>query len=447
MNIASKLCKILSIIVLLAVLAVYLPISIPSLFGIDAYSVISESMEPTINVGSLVYTKDVDPSELDTGDIITFKQPEAETPVTHRVMENHPYERELITKGDANEDVDVRPVSYDDIIGEVKWCVPYYGMIADAASGTIGRIAGLVFLGTSILLGVLSEILKKPVTGESEAEQQNKKKSKKKNTELNALILGVVATVGCFGIFQMMSISSEKKRTNEANNELNQYISTTSNFSSEVQSPEEKETERPKTKTPEISFEIPEVDFEAMREDGYENVYAWIYIPDTTINYPVFYDGENDFYLHHDGRGNYSDGGAIFLDGRNVEDFSDTHTILYGHHMADGTMFAGLRKYKEEEYIKDHKYGVLITEEGVRVIEFFAGHVASVDEKSWDIEYDGEEGYAEWLENEAEQSCFESDLKPLTGDSVITLSTCSYEFDNARFILHGVLFPNIKQPE
>ena len=452
MKVAAALCRALSILILLAVLIVYLPLAIPSLFDVDTYAVISGSMEPIIKVGSLVYSKGIDPNELDTGDIIVFRHSDAETPVTHRVMENHPWENKIITKGDANEDVDFRPVEYQNVLGKVIFSVPYLGITADFASGMSGKAAGVMFLLVSVLLGILSDQFRKSCKAGPNGERSEKKgKNSSGVRALGAVFLGLTVAVGCFGAYKVYASSTVSKQEDDANSEMKQYLEMPAQTAPQpeptVAPPVQTVTPRPKSEAPQVDFEIPQVDFEKMKADGYKDVVGWIYIPDTPVNYPVFFDGENDFYLHHNGLGEYSHSGAIFLDERNYEEFSDTHNILYGHHMADGSMFAGLRKYKEPDFIESHRFGALITPEGTRIIEFFAGHVANVEEPSWEIEYDGEEGYAEWLANEVEKSCFETELKPLTGDSVITLSTCSYEFDNARFILHGVLFPYMPKIE
>lgn len=198
--------------------------------------------------------------------------------------------------------------------------------------------------------------------------------------------------------------------------------------------------QRPRTEKPDVEIDIPDVDIAKLKEAGDGELCGWIYIPDTEVNYPVYHTNDNDFYLHHTGSGAYSESGSIFLDMVNSPAFDDTHSILYGHHMANGTMFAGISKYKNDGYYEDNKYAVLITEDGVRLIEFFSGYVANVRQDPWNVDFGGEEGYAEWLDTQCKRSCFESDVQPKTGDRVITLSTCSYEFDDARFVLHGILF-------
>lgn len=76
--------------------------------------------------------------------------------------------------------------------------------------------------------------------------------------------------------------------------------------------------------------------------------------------------------------------------------------------------------------------------DGIFRVAFFSGYVASTKESAWQKVFPGEE-YALWLEELLEKSVFDSHVVPTTAHRVLTLSTCSYEFDNARFVLHGIL--------
>ena len=185
---------------------------------------------------------------------------------------------------------------------------------------------------------------------------------------------------------------------------------------------------------PDISW--PAVDFNALSEIN-PDIVAWIYIEGTEINYPVVQGADNQYYLKHLFNGKWNSSGCIFLDSRNTPDFSDRHSIIYGHHMKNGTMFSGLTEYKKQEFYDAHPTVLLLTPEKNIRIEIFAGYVAGVSDKAWEIALGSDEEFGDWLEAAEERSCFESEIAPAVTNRVITLSTCSYEFDNARFVLVG----------
>lgn len=71
-------------------------------------------------------------------------------------------------------------------------------------------------------------------------------------------------------------------------------------------------------------------------------------------------------------------------------------------------------------------------------VVFFAGYVAAPQDDAWEIGFTEAE-FEVWLQNAADRSCFTSEIAPIASDRILTLSTCSYEFDDARFVLAGVL--------
>ncbi len=182
----------------------------------------------------------------------------------------------------------------------------------------------------------------------------------------------------------------------------------------------------------------PAVDFDALSEIN-PDIVAWIYIEDTEINYPVVQGTDNQYYLKRLFNGKWNGSGCIFLDSRNSPDLSDRHSIIYGHHMKNGTMFSGLTEYKKQGFYEGHPVVLLMMpEQNVRV-EIFAGYVANVQENAWEIALGSDVEFGEWLEEAKERSCFKSEITPAVTDRIVTLSTCSYEFDNARFVLLGVI--------
>lgn len=97
-------------------------------------------------------------------------------------------------------------------------------------------------------------------------------------------------------------------------------------------------------------YEVLQVDFETLKEAN-PDVTGWIYFDNIEqIDYPVLYSGDDETYLHTDLYGNASKSGCIFMEGNNVPDFNDCHTILYGHNMKNGSMFGSLKQYKNDGF-------------------------------------------------------------------------------------------------
>ena len=157
---ASLICDVISILLIVLVLAVGLPLGLPSLFGYRAYDVISGSMEPEIRQNSIVYCKDVNPVDIVEDDVIVFySSDETGAITTHRVVENQVSEETFVTKGDANEQNDVTPVYYSDLIGKVTLSVPILGGILSILTTATGKIALFAVIGAAVLLHIAGLLL------------------------------------------------------------------------------------------------------------------------------------------------------------------------------------------------------------------------------------------------------------------------------------------------
>jgi len=181
----------------------------------------------------------------------------------------------------------------------------------------------------------------------------------------------------------------------------------------------------------------PQVDFEELHKINPEIV-GWLIVEGTRINYPVVQGADNSFYLKHQFDGRYSEVGCLFLDAENDASFQEFNQIIYGHYRWNGAMFYDVGEYKNQAFFDEHPTGWLITPSAAYRLYFFSGYVSDVYGKAWDTGL-SEAEYLAWLGECRERSAFSSDVV-LTADSrVLTLSTCSYEFKNARFVLHAVL--------
>lgn len=196
-------------------------------------------------------------------------------------------------------------------------------------------------------------------------------------------------------------------------------------------------TAAPKEEAPLVETSGIAVDFAKLSATN-KDVIGWIYCADTPINYPVVQAGDNATYLHAGLDGKYLRSGTIFADYRNGVIGADDQFVLYGHSMKNKTMFGSLMGYKKQAYYDAHPVLYYLTPDAEYRIELFAGCVMKVV----DIIYQpnpGEEEYATYIAEMRKRSTFRSEVSVSAEDSIVVLSTCSYEFDNARYVALGKL--------
>lgn len=164
------LCSVLGTLILVSVIVVCIPVTVPKLIGYEIYDIVSGSMEPEIPVGSVVYVKAADPSEVQEGDVIAFwrgapAEGDEETAeegieegavVVHRVVLNQIVEGWFETKGDANTDVDMSHVPYGDLIGRVTYHIPLLGGVMGLLGSTVGKMYVICFAACGAMLNILA---------------------------------------------------------------------------------------------------------------------------------------------------------------------------------------------------------------------------------------------------------------------------------------------------
>lgn len=159
-RIVSGLCKFWGIALIVGIIAVCIPLTVPRLLGYEIYDVISGSMEPTISVGSIVYAKQIMPEEIVEGDIIVYYGEQMDGAIiTHRVVENDVITGRFITKGDANKQKDPMPVAYESYIGKAGKVVPYMGHISAIMTTLYGKITAACLVLLALILHTIGDIL------------------------------------------------------------------------------------------------------------------------------------------------------------------------------------------------------------------------------------------------------------------------------------------------
>lgn len=252
-----------------------------------------------------------------------------------------------------------------------------------------------------------------------------------------AIILALI----CFGVaaffsWKIYSTEKEYAKGDAVYDEIAQAVSTEEteapNESLEPSTDEEIIEEQPSEEG------ILTVDFDELKAINSE-VVAWLYLPDTVINYPVAQGTDNSYYLKHLLDGTYNANGCLFVDCKNNMDFTDDNTLIYGHHMDSGRMFASLVNYKEQSYYDAHPVFYLSTPEKDYRIEIFSGYTTTADSSAYMISLSNREEKIEWLKEMFNNSDFYSDVTVYPYDHIVTFSTCEYSFQNARYVVHGRL--------
>ena len=169
-----------------------------------------------------------------------------------------------------------------------------------------------------------------------------------------------------------------------------------------------------------------------------EDYKMWIEIPNTNIDYPVVQGKDNDFYLNHGFNKKKSSSGAIFMDYKNNID-KDKNIIIYGHNMKNKSMFQNLMKFKDEEFWKENKK-IILTIDGKRYeYEIFSSYISNSEDINLKINFKNDDEYLKYIGDIKKKSIFYRDVDIKSDDRIITLSTCSYEKDDSRMIIHGKL--------
>lgn len=197
------------------------------------------------------------------------------------------------------------------------------------------------------------------------------------------------------------------------------------------------ETQNPADMDPEEPGEYHSpVDFESLRAVN-PDIVAWIEIPGTDISYPVVQADDNETYLKRDFEGNTSAAGAIFLDCDSSGDLMGLHSILYGHHMKNQTMFAQIVKFKDESFFRKNREVILYLPESELHLRTIAAVYGDADGEKRRTEFSSRERFNLYVD-EMTKNCSFRELPEGDVEGLYSFVTCSYEFDDARTILYAV---------
>ena len=270
-----------------------------------------------------------------------------------------------------------------------------------------------------------------------------------------AVVLLVVSiALLSFSIDSLMGMFREYKQADELHDKL-QKIHENAEQPRQTEKPaissrpaEPEETAKPETDEPELTKPKREVDsgLLALHEENPDCLY-WITIPDTEIDYPVmFRPGDKDYYLRRDFYGEYSGSGTLYMDEDCDPEWGD-NLIFYGHHMNNGSMFAGLENYKSEEFYKEHQEIILQTLQGKETYRVLAAFTTPVytgnDFPYYNFTVTGNpKEYESFVKECQSRSLYETGETAAYGRRLLTLSTCEYSQVNGRMVVVAVRVHN-----
>lgn len=173
-----------------------------------------------------------------------------------------------------------------------------------------------------------------------------------------------------------------------------------------------------------------------------ENIVGWITIPNSQLNNPVMYSGDNDYYLHHNYLDEESRAGSVFMDFRNDVEGLGRHTILYGHVMRNGSMFGEIAKFAEQSYADEHSVMTFSTLYENYELQVFAAYETTTDFYYIETDFTDDAAFGQFLTEIQKRSVISMpvDVDVTATDQILTLSTCTTSLaDNERFVVHAKL--------
>ena len=238
-------------------------------------------------------------------------------------------------------------------------------------------------------------------------------------------IMLILMGVFVYSLYNVYTIYSEYNESDKTYEELVGDIS-------EQESEEVDATQEKKEEQSEVNLKI---DFAKLQKVN-KDVIGWIYNPGTVINYPVVQGKDNSYYLKHLINGKENPSGTPFLDYHMKPDFSDKNMFIYAHHMKNGSMFSSITEYKDMAYYNKHKNMYLITPDKKYRLEVFSAYITKATSDTYMRGFKANDKFQKYIDYITELSLIKTGIEVTKDDTIVSLSTCTYEYKNARFVVH-----------
>lgn len=254
-----------------------------------------------------------------------------------------------------------------------------------------------------------------------ETGKYRKKRSRRRKSSgsvLTTIVLIVAIAVFCFSAFQLFRIFSSYKKGNDEYAKIQDLA----------------------VKAKELDGEtIFSVDFDKLKEINPDTV-GWIRFEEPSIiSYPIVHSHDNKEYLTKlfgEGKNTY---GTLFVDKDNAGDFSDKNTFIYGHRMKSGSMFGKLEMYADKEFYEKHPYFYIYTPDGKEAqYQIFAAGVVTDTSESYNKIYEDEQAFSDYISYVKTKSNYDTGVEVAPNSQIVSLSTCTVDSNEDRFLVHAV---------
>lgn len=269
-------------------------------------------------------------------------------------------------------------------------------------------------------------------------------------------IIAIICSVGFLGclvwlIFYMKNTSRAEEEIDALRQEYvvdmpNEVREPNPSLSAEPESELEASPAPTEEPSPLIGYDIPNkaVDIKALQENENEDIYAWITVPGTVIDYPVLQHPEElDYYLNHNVDHSSGYPGCIYSQNLNSREWDDPNTVLYGHNMKNGSMFAGLHHYEDLEFLEGNQYIYIFTQNHVRVYHIFGAYEYDNRHLLLTIDTTDPAAFAKYLieiQNlKGMRDNFLEEVPVSIENYILTLETCISNKPDKRYIVQAIL--------
>lgn len=404
-------------ILLVMLILICIPFTVPKAFGLSIYEVITDSMTPEYPVGSVIYVEKIQPEKVKVDDVITFSiGTDTSQVMTHRVVAIDSENQTFTTKGDANKDVDVSPVAFQRVLGKPVYSIKHMGVWVQVFESTEGRVLLGVLLVLVFALWFAGDHIEPKMQPENSEHKNNT--IKKNNSVVWKIVMLMGAAMVLIAGWNIYRISKDYSDSNALYSKISDtYVAT------------EKEKKEGKW------YDVAQVNLQELKKQN-GDVTGWLYFENEDISYPIMYSGDDTTYLHTALDGSYASAGSIFMEENNHPDFQDSHTIIYGHNMRNLSMFGKLRYYKQKEYYDNHTYFQIFTDKGIYRYQIFAYADVPADSFVYQVPYGTDDSFTSFIQQLKKQSYYDTGIDVTQKDKVVTLSTCSTT--GKRFIVNAV---------